>query len=777
VSFFDCPSDGFSTAVLIYNSHRAHRYCHRVERLQRESFLTDMDKMDEIKSFESNCNNIRHFHCRCCRSIGLNIQLNADGVCKGKCSKLKDVNYYLDRHCLPVWYNDEGVAVFSVPKCLKDLSSAEKLLIQRVSPFVPLHHIKHGVFGLSGHVCAFEQDIGGFVNTLPRRANDVTLLKVLKKVKSEVCGSDESSTIAYRVRRSKVFQALAFLKKYNPEYKDINIDMSALDWMEGEEDELSCQVLETDEIVTCVDLDRNIDDAGPASGQCLDPKLSCEDVGEFGFIDVGEKSPVCSRDEEISKELLESISKSANKDQITVDWPAISSDAVSEYGDKRIFVNAFPWLFPGGIGDIKDFPSKNLSDWGKMMLYYEDGRFASDKIFGFFAMNYIIRNRNSSSGSWFINNFQKDCPNNLEELKEDIEAGNTSFVNSLTYYSQRIKGSSSYWFKKRMELYSWINHHIELGNGPPTYFITLSCAEFLWPDVIRLVKERMDLAGEDSSKCFVGSDQLGKYVNQYSIVVQEFFQQRVILWLNTVGKNVFDIKHYWVRYEFAPGRGQIHAHLLAIPDNHKIYELCHMDLKQKNGFFLRAQRLSAWASEKFGLTASVADPVEFDSLNINNQNSPCRIRFSEVSKEMVESDFEQLMNHVQVHDCSGFCLREIEGKKNRVCKAGCGQERNAGGADTPGFPLCEKAEIKFDHRRSQKLYMPRNHGRINQTSATLLQSWRGNCDIQLLVYNSDPRNPDIEEIAKVTDYIVSYSTKGNTTLKEEREQTSKIILA
>jgi hypothetical protein len=52
----------------------------------------------------------------------------------------------------------------------------------------------------------------------------------------------------------------------------------------------------------------------------------------------------------------------------------------------------------------------------------------------------------------------------------------------------------------------------------------------------------------------------------------------------------------------------------------------------------------------------------------------------------------------------------------------------------------------------------------------MLQSWRANCDVQILIYNSDPKNPDLTDIARVTDYIVAYACKGNATMKEEREQ-------
>ena len=90
--------------------------------------------------------------------------------------------------------------------------------------------------------------------------------------------------------------------------------------------------------------------------------------------------------------------------------------------------------------------------------------------------------------------------------------------------------------------------------------------------------------------------------------------------------------------------------------------------------------------------------------------------------------------------------------------------------------MSDVAEIKVDHKHSTKLYMPRNHPRVVQTSTDLLQSWRANCDVQFLIYNSDPRNPDVLDIARVTDYIVSYSCKGNATMKEEKEQNKNLIM-
>ena len=197
---------------------------------------------------------------------------------------------------------------------------------------------------------------------------------------------------------------------------------------------------------------------------------------------------VSEQDKQANHQLQNAVNDLPNKTDVKTVWPAVSEIPVNEFGDVWIFTRAFPWLFPGGIGDPKVFEG-HVSDWGEMMLFYEDGRFAKDPIFPFYAMNYVIRQRNSSSGSFFIDKFHSGCPHSLEELKKSIQNGDTKFVNNLTYYNKRVYGSTSYWHHKRAELYAWLNHHIEVGHGPPSYFITLSCAEYYWKEIVDIIKD------------------------------------------------------------------------------------------------------------------------------------------------------------------------------------------------------------------------------------------------------------------------------------------------
>lgn len=119
----------------------------------------------------------------------------------------------------------------------------------------------------------------------------------------------------------------------------------------------------------------------------------------------------------------------------------------------------------------------------------------------------------------------------------------------------------------------------------------------------------------------------------------------------------------------------------------------------------------------------------------------------------------------------------ILNSSKRTCRCGAGKEVTLGAADTPGFELTDNICIKSERTTASKLLLDRNHPRLNQTAVDVLQSWRGNCDVQILIYDSHPDNPNIAEISKVTDYVVAYSCKGNHTLHEEKQQIRQLILA
>jgi hypothetical protein len=75
--------------------------------------------------------------------------------------------YTHENKALPTW-TEKGKVIYHVPRELSNLSIAEYLLIQRVSPLIPVIHIKNGILGSRGHIVSFFQDITSIVTVLPR---------------------------------------------------------------------------------------------------------------------------------------------------------------------------------------------------------------------------------------------------------------------------------------------------------------------------------------------------------------------------------------------------------------------------------------------------------------------------------------------------------------------------------------------------------------------------------------------------------------------------------
>lgn len=154
------------------------------------TILSEKEKKEATLEFESQLLGLKQSFCSCCYTVSMLNKTNKKGICTW-CVSLKDAKYYLEQDALPVWYengNKDNPPQYDIPEELVCLSQAEKMLIQQLSPFVPLAHIKNGTCGLSGYVCAFEQDVNDFIKCLPHCLDDTALLRVVKTVQTEVGG-------------------------------------------------------------------------------------------------------------------------------------------------------------------------------------------------------------------------------------------------------------------------------------------------------------------------------------------------------------------------------------------------------------------------------------------------------------------------------------------------------------------------------------------------------------------------------------------------------------
>jgi Helitron helicase-like domain at N-terminus len=595
--------------------------------------------------FESTMTQLSYKKCDICHQRRLKI-IVTDGVCSRCKSQKGNYTFCHGNKTLPTWIQN-NIIKYSVPPELQNLTIAEKLLIQRVSPLIPVIHIKNGSVGSRGHVVSFYQDISGICNELPKLPSDVSVVKVLR---SGITGKGENVSRTLTVNRCRVINALRWLKNHNPLYRDIKIIESNLGWMKGKRSENLSNVI----TIECNESNDEDGDKGPCENQVIEPYNLTTDPEEECYGCVSSEKTQITFDGD--SELAEAIRKNSKNRKIPIiNWPTREVKPISEYSDTKIFCLAFPWLFPGGIGDIKESRIRDvdIGEWAQNLLFYEDGRFAKDNLWSFFTLNYLQRHRNKSQSRWFVKDFVGNSPPSLDALQEQIQQGDQTFIDKLMYFGKLVPGSTAYWRSKKAELYSWINHHIEKGRGAPNIFMTLSCAEYFWPDLKRVLEEYILLTENRKVDLNLNHSELNKVLNDYTVVVQEFFQIRVEEYLKTIGIHVFGIKKYWGRFEFAKSRGQIHLHLLGITDDavgpNGIYTKL---FKWKNNKKRQTQIMANWIRSKFNCTAE----LQHHSPEPDQQSSPCKLRFCET--ECIEKDQESLCKFCQIHKCNDYCMRK-----------------------------------------------------------------------------------------------------------------------
>jgi len=75
--------------------------------------------------------------------------------------------------------------------------------------------------------------------------------------------------------------------------------------------------------------------------------------------------------------------------------------------------------------------------------------------------------------------------------------------------------------------------------------VKLSCAEYFWPDLKKLLEHYIYITEGTKVDVDVNLHKLPQALNDYTIIVQEFFKIRIDEFLKTIRLEVFGIKHYW----------------------------------------------------------------------------------------------------------------------------------------------------------------------------------------------------------------------------------------
>ncbi|XP_034245752.1 uncharacterized protein LOC117647887 [Thrips palmi] len=490
-----------------------------------------------------------------------------------------------------------------VPECLKSLSYVEKQLIARVHPVVSLYKIKDCQYKYSGNVINFPQKVQCIADALPHNINDLSSIITIRLDNSE--GHKD-----FLVRRKAVTEALVWLQKNNPFYKNVVINHQR------------CK-----DLPTCENVYHKM--KGYTQAETSDNSESDSDVGNeliadkndtINFTDVPDLNTF-SQKEQLNNSFGEEIIK----------YPTIGKKPLSEFDSPGYFAMAFPHLFPYGKGDFTMPRAKKISfsDYVKHLMLYHDGRFAQDERFRYFLMNSQMRWQALNAGNIFTQNNKIFSDMTILQLKEYLKE-HPNVVKNIIFYASRIRTTRPYWNSRCSEL---LEMHNQLGS--PTVFLTLSSADYYWPDFFRLLGYNV---------LHLTMSERRKLLSENPLLFESFFVKRCTYFMEECVKHKFNVKDFWYRFEYQH-RGSIHLHgLLWLSDSPSIDNVT-VD-KQKE------------VIDYFNSIISCNNPnVNFEVIS----GHPCERRLLEVIN--TDNDYINLVNTVQRHtQCKkGYCLKQKKG--------------------------------------------------------------------------------------------------------------------
>ena len=250
---------------------------------------------------------------------------------------------------------------------LKGLTQAKDMLIAKGCPVMRVYRLKGGQPGYGGHVVSLAENIGDFVNSLPRPGRDLPIIVVRRQ-------GGEGTHKDLLVHRQRVFDALNWLQANNPFYSDIRINMDNLISLP---DNGSLQDL----YETCGDDDLDSErDTGPqqdgASGGDEDTESCLRSVVGNGMQE-GAIIDLLLR-KILRAQPRSTVADAGSRSQTAASaapWPEMEDTPLNEFKTQGLCTSCFPALFPCGRGDPKHVARRqkvtNAEGFRHLLRYYD----------------------------------------------------------------------------------------------------------------------------------------------------------------------------------------------------------------------------------------------------------------------------------------------------------------------------------------------------------------------------------------------------------------------
>ena len=406
------------------------------------------------------------------------------------------------------------------------LNRLEKVIISKRILFAKIVVMPKGQFRkIKGPICNVPIESEAICNVLPQGVDSNGL--ILVKLKRKLCY--RGHVLFQSVRPDVVKEALNYLKQNNFLYNDIEINIGniPIDLLSLEEIPIVREdgMSENDKSEDLEEVDDPLDQYRTgASDSVLIPTIPCQ----------------------------------INEENVTI-APGEGINPVSILTYQNCEELAHPHLFPNGKFGYKVQRPVQLSPvkyFNQRLLNYKQ-KFSSDSDYIFFAHS-VMQKLNLNSRVNIAMKKVKSGKLTAGMLSRNFKESVKSFVANDEAYSfmNTIKGIPAYWKRFLFEVLAMVKQL-----GLPTFFMTLSCADLRWNELVSIISKLNGLNLTDDDIDGMDYFQRCEVLNSNPILLSRHFQYRVEVFFTEIIINgpLGKVKYHAIRVEFQ-FRGSPHIH-------------------------------------------------------------------------------------------------------------------------------------------------------------------------------------------------------------------------
>ena len=419
--------------------------------------------------------------------------------------------------------------IFQFPDDIPVLNKLEKVIIGKRIIFAKIVVMPKGQFRkIKGAICNVPIESENICNILPRGIDSNGL--ILLKLKRKLCY--RGHVLFQAVRPDVVKGALNYLKQNNFLYNDIEINI----------DNIQLDLLSLEEIPIVREDEETPDDNN-------------DKYNDFEEIDNPLDQYRIGANETA---LIPTIPCQINEEDVTI-APGEGIKPISILTDQNCEELAHPNLFPNGKFGYKvqrQVPLSPVKYFNQRLLNYKQ-KFSSDSDYIFFSHS-VMQQLNLNSKVNIAMKKVKTGQLTAGMLSRNFKESVKSFVANDEAYSfmNTMKGTPAYWKRFLFEVLAMVKQL-----GVPTFFMTLSCADLRWNELVSIISKLNGLNLTDDDINNMDYFQRCEILNSNPVLLARHFQYRVEVFFTEIiidgplGK----VKYHAIRVEFQ-FRGSPHIH-------------------------------------------------------------------------------------------------------------------------------------------------------------------------------------------------------------------------